>query len=108
MSNAIVVVTDENFEAVVLGEKARATLVDFWAPWCGPCKMVAPHLKALAEARSDMQVVKMNVDDNPLVPAKFAVRSIPTVMIFKEGNLLATRVGAMSKSDLDKWLASNL
>ena len=106
MSDLTVVGTDENFEKEVLGEASRLTIVDFWAPWCGPCKMVAPHLDALAASRADVKVVKFNVDDGKTVPASFAIRSIPTMMIFKGGELLATKVGAMSKSDLDKWIAS--
>lgn len=108
MSDHTIVGTDANFENEVLNEKNRLTLVDFWAPWCGPCKMVAPHLEALAVNRAtEVKVVKMNVDDHQLVPAKFAIRSIPTLMLFKNGELVSTKVGAMSKGDLDKWLDSN-
>jgi thioredoxin 1 len=107
MSSHTIEGTDANFEKEVLGEKNKLTVVDFWAPWCGPCKMVAPHLDALAASRPDVKVVKMNVDENQVVPAGFAIRSIPTLMLFKQGELVATKVGAVSKSDLDKWISSN-
>ena len=107
MSEHTVVGTDANFESEVLEQKGKLTVVDFWAPWCGPCKMVAPHLDALAASRPDVKVVKMNVDEQQVVPSKFAIRSIPTLMLFKDGELVATKVGAMSKGDLDKWLAAN-
>lgn len=107
MSDLTVVGTDSNFAKEVLEENEKLTVVDFWAPWCGPCKMVAPHLDALAAARSDVKVVKFNVDEGQIVPSKLAIRSIPTMMIFKKGELVATKVGAMSKSDLDKWIGSN-
>lgn len=107
MSHDIVEGTDANFETQVIAERGKVVLVDFWAPWCGPCKMVDPHLKALAAARADVKIVKMNVDDNQTVPAQFGIRSIPTMMLFKDGQLAETRVGAMSKGDLDKWVSAH-
>ena len=108
MSKHTIEVTDSNFEMEVLNEKERLTIVDFWAPWCGPCKMVAPHLESLAASRADVKVVKMNVDENQVVPASFSIRSIPTLMLFKGGELLSTKIGAVSKSDLDKWIAGSV
>lgn len=107
MSEKTVVGTDANFAKEVLAENEKLTVVDFWAPWCGPCKMIAPHLDALAAERADVKVVKLNVDEEQQVAAQFAIRSIPTMMIFKKGQLVSTKVGALSKSDLQKWVDSN-
>jgi thioredoxin 1 len=107
MSEKTVVGTDANFAKEVLAENEKLTVVDFWAPWCGPCKMIAPHLDALAAERPDVKVVKLNVDEEQQVAAQFAIRSIPTMMIFKGGQLVSTKVGALSKSDLQKWVDSN-
>lgn len=107
MSEKTVVGTDANFAKEVLAENGKLTVVDFWAPWCGPCKMIAPHLDALAVERPDVKVVKLNVDEEQQVAAQFAIRSIPTMMIFKGGQLISTKVGALSKSDLQKWVDSN-
>lgn len=98
--------TDATFEQDVLKSEG-VVLVDFWAPWCGPCKMVAPTLDALAADRGDnLKIVKLNIDDNPHTPTEFGVRSIPTLALFKEGKLLDTKVGVQSKAQLAEWIDS--
>jgi thioredoxin 1 len=108
LSDKIVYVTDDTFEAEVI--KAEGTvLVDYWADWCGPCKMIAPILDEIAEDYADkLKVVKLNIDDNPNTPPKFGIRGIPTLMLFKGGNVEATKVGAVSKSQLTAFIDSNL
>lgn len=99
-------VTDDSFEQEVK-RSSKPVVVDFWAEWCGPCKQVAPHLEELSDEMSDqIDVVKMNVDENPRTPGSLQVRGIPTLMIFKDGELVAQRVGAMPKSALKQWLDS--
>ena len=101
-------VTDATFEADVL-QSARPILVDYWAEWCGPCKMIAPILDEVATSYAGkLQVAKMNVDENRDIPAKFGIRGIPTLMIFKNGELAATKVGAMSKSQLTAFIDQQL
>ena len=91
--------TDNNFQAEVL-EADGAVLVDFWAPWCGPCRIVAPHLEELAGERDDLTIVKLNVDDNPQTAAKYNVMSIPTLLLFKNGQVAHQIVGALPKNRL--------
>jgi thioredoxin 1 len=101
-------VTDSTFESVVIDSK-DTVLVDFWAEWCGPCKMIAPVLDdAAATYKDKLQITKMNVDDNRDIPAKFGIRGIPTLMLFKNGQLAATKVGAMSKAQLTEFLEQQL
>jgi len=101
-------VTDSTFESVVIDSK-DTVLVDFWAEWCGPCKMIAPVLDDVATTYKDkLQITKMNVDDNRDIPAKFGIRGIPTLMLFKNGQLAATKVGAMSKAQLTEFLEQQL
>jgi thioredoxin 1 len=103
-SDLIKHVTDATFEADVLGSKTPV-LVDYWAEWCGPCKMIAPILDEVATAYgSKLQIAKMNVDENRDIPAKFGIRGIPTLMLFKDGQLAATKVGALSKSQLTAFI----
>jgi len=101
-------VTDSTFEADVL-QSAQPILVDYWAEWCGPCKMIAPILDDIAkEYAGKLKVAKVNIDDNQATPAKFGIRGIPTLMLFKNGNVEATKVGALSKSQLAAFIDSNL
>jgi thioredoxin 1 len=108
VSDNIVHTNDSNFEADVLNSDKPA-LVDFWAEWCGPCKMIAPILdEAANEYAEKMSVVKLNVDESPNVAQKFGIRSIPTLMLFKDGAVQAQKLGAMSKSQLVEFLETNL
>ena len=101
-------VTDANFEAEVLQSK-EPVVVDFWAEWCGPCRMIAPALDEISkEMAGKVKIVKMNVDENPGVPGKFGIRSIPTLMIFKGGQLAAQKVGASPKGELSKWIEGSI
>ncbi|MBN9286390.1 MAG: thioredoxin [Gammaproteobacteria bacterium 39-13] len=109
MSNQdIVAVTDDNFENEVMNAQLPV-LLDFWAAWCGPCKMIAPILDEIATSyQGRLKVAKINIDDNTLTPQKFGVRGIPTLMLFKNGELESTKVGALSKSQLTAFLDSHL
>jgi thioredoxin 1 len=108
VSDNIVHTNDSNFEADVLNSDKPA-LVDFWAEWCGPCKMIAPMLDEAANEYADkMSVVKLNVDESPNIAQKFGIRSIPTLMLFKDGAVQAQKLGAMSKSQLVEFLETNL
>ncbi len=107
-SDLIKHVSDASFEVDVLQSK-KPVLVDYWAEWCGPCKMIAPILDEVASAYGDkLQIAKMNVDENRDVPGKFGIRGIPTLMIFKDGQLAATKVGALSKSQLTAFIDQQL
>ena len=99
MAGALTEVTDNNFQAEVI-ESETAVLVDFWAPWCGPCRIIAPHLEELDSERDDLRVVKLNVDDNPQIAAQYNVMSIPMLLLFKNGQPVHQIIGAMSKSRL--------
>ena len=107
-SDLIKHVSDASFQADVL-DAGAPVLVDFWAEWCGPCKMIAPILDEVAGSyNGKLQIAKLNVDDNRDVPAKFGIRGIPTLMLFKDGQLAATKVGAMSKAQLTAFIDQQL
>ena len=107
-STAIKHVTDDSFEPEVLKSEVPV-LVDYWAEWCGPCKSIAPILDQVAkEYAGRLKVAKLNIDNNQATPPKYGIRGIPTLMLFKNGNLEATRVGALSKSQLTAFLDSNI
>ena len=108
MSEKILYLTDDTFEDEVLKSSAPV-LVDYWAEWCGPCKMIAPILDEIAaEYTGKVRVAKLNIDDNPQTPPKYGIRGIPTLMLFKDGNVEATKVGAVSKSQLTAFIDSNI
>jgi thioredoxin 1 len=108
VSGAITHVTDENFEREVL-QSPLPVLVDYWAEWCGPCKMIAPILDEMSEQYAGrLRIAKLNIDENPQTPPKYGIRGIPTLMLFKGGNVEATKVGALSKSQLTTFLDSQL
>ncbi len=100
-------ITDQNFEKDVVNSK-KITLVDFWAPWCGPCRQLSPLIDELSnDMENKIEVFKCNIDENPESPSKYGVRGIPTLMIFKNGKLLDSKVGSISKSVLYEWVESN-
>ena len=108
MSEKILYLTDDTFEEEVL-KSSSPVLVDYWAEWCGPCKMIAPILDEIAsEYTGKIKVAKLNIDDNPQTPPKYGIRGIPTLMLFKDGNVEATKVGALSKSQLTAFIDSNI
>jgi len=108
VSDKIVHVTDDNFENEVL-ESVEPVLVDYWAEWCGPCKMIAPVLDEICdEYDGRVKVAKLNIDDNPNTPPRYGIRGIPTLMLFKNGEIAATKVGAMPKSKLYEWVEESI
>ena len=108
MSENIVHISDESFEEEVLRSE-KPVLIDYWAEWCGPCKMIAPVLDEIATEYSErLKVVKLNIDDNPQTPPKYGIRGIPTLMVFKNGGVEATKVGAVSKAQLTTFIEDSL
>jgi thioredoxin 1 len=104
MSENIIHVSDDSFEQEVL-QSDKPVLIDYWAEWCGPCKMIAPVLVELADEYADkVQIAKLNIDDNPETPIKYSIRGIPTLLLFKNGEVEATKVGAVSKAQLAAFL----
>ena len=108
MSDNIIHVSDDSFEQEVL-QSEMPVLIDYWAEWCGPCKMIAPVLDAVAGEYADkVRVAKLNIDENPATPPKYGIRGIPTLMLFKNGEVEATKVGAVSKAQLTAFLDENI
>lgn len=104
MSNDIVYLTDDSFEQEVL-QSDIPVLVDYWAEWCGPCKMIAPILEGIVtDYAGKLKIAKLNIDENSATPPKYGIRGIPTLMIFKDGDVEATKVGALSKSQLTAFI----
>ena len=105
---ATVSVTDDNFDTEVL-KSAKPIVVDFWAEWCGPCTQIAPTLEEISEEMKDQVIIaKHNIDNEPNTPTKYGVRGIPTMLMFKDGELKATKVGATPKSDIVSWIKENI
>lgn len=108
MSNNITAITDTSFETEVV-ESSTPVLVDFWAQWCGPCKAIAPLLEDIAQKyNGKVKIVKLDVDSNPATPPKFGVRGIPTLILFKDGQVKATQVGLLSKTELMSFIDTNI
>jgi len=101
-------ITDDNFDKEINNSK-ELILVDFWADWCGPCIQIGPILEDIANKHKDkIKILKLNIDENPNIPQKYGVRGIPTLMLFKMGNLIDTKIGSLPQSALEAWLESNL
>ena len=101
-------VTDQNFEIEVL-KSEKPTVVDFWAEWCNPCKQLSPVLEEISEElKNDVVIAKHNIDNDPNVPTKYGIRGIPTMLLFKDGELKATKVGATTKSNIVEWIKENI
>ena len=108
MSNGVLEVSNDNFESEVVSSE-KPVLVDFWAEWCGPCKMIAPILEEVAsEYGEKIKVCKMNIDENQETPPRYGIRGIPTLILFKNGEVEATKVGALSKTQLQSFLDDNI
>ena len=105
---SLINVTDEEFQSTII-EGEGLCLVDFWAEWCGPCKMVGPILEEISdEMANDVSIAKHNIDEEPNTPTKYGVRGIPTMLLFKDGELKSTKVGATPKSDIVSWIKENI
>ena len=103
-----VIINDNNFEQEVLKSESL-TLVDFWAEWCGPCKMIGPALEEISEEmKNDIRITKLNIDENPSTPQQYGVRGIPTLLLFRNGEVVAEKIGALSKTKLTEWISENI
>ncbi len=101
-------ITDENFETEVI-KSTKPTVVDFWAEWCGPCKQISPVLEEISDEMNDQVIIaKHNIDQEPNTPTKYGIKGIPTMLLFKGGELKATKVGATTKSDIISWIKENI
>ena len=108
MSEFTIDVNEENFDSVVM-KSDKPVLVDFWAEWCGPCKMVGPILEEISdEMANEVSIAKHNIDEEPNTPTKYGIRGIPTMLLFKSGELKATKVGATTKSNIVSWIKENI
>lgn len=103
----LIEITDKDFKQEVLDSK-QLVLIDFWAPWCGPCKMLGPILEDLAQEVNNVKIVKINIDENLEVPSQLGIRSIPTMMLYKGGENIATKIGVLPKNSIKEWIESNL
>ncbi len=105
---ASIIINDNNFEKEVI-KSDSLTLVDFWAEWCGPCKMIGPALEEISEEmKNDIRITKLNIDENPSTPQQYGVRGIPTLLLFKNGEVVAEKIGALSKTKLTEWISENI
>ena len=103
-----IIINDNNFEQEVLKSESL-TLVDFWAEWCGPCKMIGPALEEISEEmKNEIKITKLNIDENPSTPQQYGVRGIPTLLLFKNGEVVAEKIGALSKTKLTEWISENI
>ncbi len=103
-----IIINDNSFEQEVL-KSETLTLVDFWAEWCGPCKMIGPALEEISEEmKKEIRITKLNIDENPSTPQKYGVRGIPTLLLFKNGEVVAEKIGALSKTKLTEWISENI
>ena len=101
-------ITDESFDSDVI-KSNKPTVVDFWAEWCGPCKQIGPVLEEISdEMKNDVRITKLNIDENPSTPQKYGVRGIPTLLLFRKGEVVAEKVGALPKNQLSDWIAENI
>ena len=104
---ATIKTSDSTFQDDI-SSKSNLVLVDFWAEWCGPCKQISPILEEIANAKDNLNILKLNIDENPATPQKYNVRGIPTLMLFKDGKLIDTKIGSLPKSSLEDWINSYL
>ena len=100
--------TSDNTFQDDISSQSKLVLVDFWAEWCGPCKHISPILEEISNEKENLNILKLNIDENPVTPQKYNVRGIPTLMLFKDGKLIDTKIGSLPKSSLDDWINSYL
>ena len=101
------ITSDSTFQDDI-SSQSKLVLVDFWAEWCGPCKQISPILEEIANEKENLNILKLNIDENPATPQKYNVRGIPTLMLFKDGKLIDTKIGSLPKSSLEDWINSYL